>query len=593
MRRTDKAWVAALTSDDVARRLLVVNAGQLADRHAFSLSGQWNEASPLLARLAAGGEVDATVAWDRAQRWGNSWDRERELRRSPRVSEEKDVVRAHERWVVAEREYGRSIVERMRNGPDDPGAAVSEARTRAERAEADYRAAARLAGVAVPTIEPALADILAGLGADETLLRFAIASNAPDKSEAIVAYVARGRMPVSVVELAPASATFAALDSWRAVLSDSPRARAGAEDECRRAGAAVRSLLWEPLARWVETATIVHVVDASLGGVPWQALPIGESLYLVERGPEVRVHESEAELLRPDPAGLEVRVLAIGNPDFDHSPGSEILLADAGPSDARRGGLETCTPFPQLARLPASELEADEVARTLSRDSIVRTGAEADEERFKREAPGATVIHLATHGVVLADTCAVAGASGYRGVGGLVPLAAPSSAPSTSSASTTRSTRLPEDAATTLSPWLGRRISLAFAGANHARHAEDENDGLLSAEEIATLDLRDADWVVLSACHAGANESWTAEGALGMTRALHLAGARTVIASRWSLEDESTLEFMRELYQARERGVRQGNAALHEACRAVLASRRQGGRTTHPFYWASFTASGD
>jgi CHAT domain-containing protein len=78
-----------------------------------------------------------------------------------------------------------------------------------------------------------------------------------------------------------------------------------------------------------------------------------------------------------------------------------------------------------------------------------------------------------------------------------------------------------------------------------------------------------------------------------MTRALHLAGARTVIASRWSLEDESTLEFMRELYQARERGVRQGNAALHEACRAVLASRRQGGRTTHPFYWASFTASGD
>ena len=133
-----------------------------------------------------------------------------------------------------------------------------------------------------------------------------------------------------------------------------------------------------------------------------------------------------------------------------------------------------------------------------------------------------------------------------------------------------------------------------MSGANHADEAlGDENEGMLTAEEVVTLDLRSADWVVLSACHSGAIEGWTQEGALGMTRAFHLAGARTVIASRWSLGDESAREWMRALYQARSRGIRRGSEALAEACRVTLEARRQRGRTTHPFFWAAFSASGD
>jgi CHAT domain-containing protein len=135
-------------------------------------------------------------------------------------------------------------------------------------------------------------------------------------------------------------------------------------------------------------------------------------------------------------------------------------------------------------------------------------------------------------------------------------------------------------------------VWLALAGANRApSSARDENEGLLTAEEVVTLDLRGAEWVVLSACHSGLAPAWSHEGVLGMRRAFHLAGARAVIASRWPVGDESTREWMEPLYAARARGEGAG-AAVGTACRTVLAARRANGRSTHPFYWAAFDASG-
>jgi CHAT domain-containing protein len=141
---------------------------------------------------------------------------------------------------------------------------------------------------------------------------------------------------------------------------------------------------------------------------------------------------------------------------------------------------------------------------------------------------------------------------------------------------------------------MSRRVWLALAGANRAlAHDVDENEGFLTAEEVLTLDLQGTDWVVLSACHSGLAESWSRDGALGMRRAFDLAGARTVIASQWAVEDEATLDWMRELYAARAAGATSASAAIESASRHVLAARRKSGRSTHPFYWAAFSASGE
>jgi CHAT domain-containing protein len=145
-----------------------------------------------------------------------------------------------------------------------------------------------------------------------------------------------------------------------------------------------------------------------------------------------------------------------------------------------------------------------------------------------------------------------------------------------------------------LSPWLGRRVLLALAGANRAHeHARDENEGLLTAEEVSTLDLRGTEWVVLSACRSGIGEVWAWEGVLGMRRAFRLAGARSVIASEWDVDDDATQEWMEALYRARITGARSTAEAMQRASRGVLAARRADGRSTHPFYWAAFTASGN
>jgi len=68
-----------------------------------------------------------------------------------------------------------------------------------------------------------------------------------------------------------------------------------------------------------------------------------------------------------------------------------------------------------------------------------------------------------------------------------------------------------------------QRRGLALAGANHrASSGPDEDDGILTAEEIATLDLRDTEWAVLSACDTGSGEIRGAEGVFGLQRAFRL-----------------------------------------------------------------------
>jgi CHAT domain-containing protein len=118
------------------------------------------------------------------------------------------------------------------------------------------------------------------------------------------------------------------------------------------------------------------------------------------------------------------------------------------------------------------------------------------------------------------------------------------------------------------------------------------DDGVLTAEEIAGLDLRSAGWAVLSACETGVGDVQSGEGVLGLRRAFQVAGARTVIMSLWAVEDDSAREWMHALYAAR-LGGSETPEAVREASRDVLQQRRAGGLDTHPFHWGGFVAAGD
>jgi len=107
------------------------------------------------------------------------------------------------------------------------------------------------------------------------------------------------------------------------------------------------------------------------------------------------------------------------------------------------------------------------------------------------------------------------------------------------------------------------------------------------------MDLSGVEWAVLSACDTGVGEIRAGEGVFGLRRAFQVAGARTLIMSLWSVEDESAREWMRALYKARlQEGLDTAEAVRH-ASLTVLNARRERDESTHPFYWAGFVAAGD
>jgi CHAT domain-containing protein len=97
---------------------------------------------------------------------------------------------------------------------------------------------------------------------------------------------------------------------------------------------------------------------------------------------------------------------------------------------------------------------------------------------------------------------------------------------------------------------------------------------------------------VLAGCETGAGESIGDEGVFGMRRAFYIAGAGTLIASLWPVEEEPTRIWMLRLHRGRLSGLSTADA-VREAGLEWLAVRRRDGLSTHPFYWAAFVAAGD
>jgi len=117
---------------------------------------------------------------------------------------------------------------------------------------------------------------------------------------------------------------------------------------------------------------------------------------------------------------------------------------------------------------------------------------------------------------------------------------------------------------------------------------QGQENGLLQAWEIFEQLRLDADMVVLSACQTGLGKEVKGEGLIGLTRALQYAGARSIVASLWNVDDLKTSELMKQLYQQLEKGK-----SKDEALRAAQLSLINSRTGSHPFFWAAFSLIGD
>jgi CHAT domain-containing protein len=109
----------------------------------------------------------------------------------------------------------------------------------------------------------------------------------------------------------------------------------------------------------------------------------------------------------------------------------------------------------------------------------------------------------------------------------------------------------------------------------------DRDNGLLQVWEIFERVRLDADLVVLSACDTGLGEEQGGEGLIGLTRAFQYAGARTVMASLWSVRDQATSE------QAQVELIRGPIEVVNEKSEKTLFD------ASAPYFWAGFQVYGD
>ncbi|WP_437320807.1 tetratricopeptide repeat protein [Sorangium sp. So ce385] len=367
------------------------------------------------------------------------------------------------------------------------------------------------------------------------------------------AYVLRRSGDPTFADLGEAAPIEAATDALRRALADHDLTR-----DPKPAARELDRLLMQPVRKLLgDTRWVFVSPDGPLHLVPFGALVDEQGRYLVERylfsylttGRDLLRFGGERGAPREAP-------LVLANPAFDDSK------APPGPEAAHRGVRSIDMLTQPLLGLGGTEEEASTIAR-LFPGSRVLLGAEATEEAVKA-ARAPRLLHLATHGFFLPDQP--------------VPEALLRDLRATPTRAERAALELREN------PLL--RSGIALAGFNRRRSGSE--DGVLTALEVAGLDLHGTRLVVLSTCDSGVGRARAGEGVYGLRRALEIAGSETQVMSLWQVDSGRTRELMQAYYERLQQG-----AGRSEGMRQVQLAMLAEEETSHPNLWASFIVSGD
>jgi CHAT domain-containing protein len=283
------------------------------------------------------------------------------------------------------------------------------------------------------------------------------------------------------------------------------------------------------------SARLLVVPDGPLQVLPFATLLRAPDQYIAEWKPVHTVVSAtvyaELKKTRKTPKGTHaIDLVAFGDPVYP-SAGKEGSERIANP-DIRFAEERGFT----LSRLPFSRKEVEGIGSFFAGHNQAYLGAEATEEHAKALAKGVRYIHFATHGLL--------------------------------------DERFPLNSSVVLT--IPDKVS------------EGRDNGLLQAWEIFEQMRLDADLVTLSACNTGMGQELGGEGLVGLTRAFQYAGARSIVASLWNVNDLWTMVLMKDFYGRLKAGSSK-DVALQAAQVHLIHSRT----ASSPYYWAAFSLIGD
>ena len=314
-----------------------------------------------------------------------------------------------------------------------------------------------------------------------------------------------------------------------------------------------------PATRGVNTLFISP--DGELNRIPFAALRAPSSRQLLSEELQLRLLTTGRELLDLQNTSLikTSQVLVVANPAFDRTPVS-VQSPPLSISSQQRSGDHGSQ---RWAPLPGTATEGAAIAQLTGGRLLAGEQARAATIR-QQQAP--RLLHLATHAYFQPDL--------------------PEAERKQDQPQRSNNNQGPM-ALSGENPLL--RSGIVFAGANQP-DADPADDGYLTALEVARLNWKGTELVVISACESGKGDIKAGEGVYGLKRAIAVAGARSSLLSLWKVDDRATAAFMESFYNKLKSGT--GRAA---ALAATQKEFRQSSNTTwsHPYVWAAFQLSGD
>lgn len=386
----------------------------------------------------------------------------------------------------------------------------------------------------------------------------------------MVAYVVRPHKAPVAVALGPSKTIELAISRWREAIASE---QTGADSDVSSAANEVSRLVWKPLTPHLDSARAVLIApDGPVCYLPFAALPGQRAgTYLLEECALSYVTSARMAVNQADETleGLNSGLLAVGG--ITYGSAADSLLTSLPQGRTKSAGL-----LPgdgTWIDLPSTGFEAEEL---LSSYRNIRTNDGRVELMTGNIDPAAVVSALKKHWRFIH----------FAGHGFFAEEKLPETVGSVLSGRTVRERGGQEY-------FLQRNQNLMSGLVVSAGRSPDE--GILTAEDIASLDLRGTELVVLSACDTGLGRTAGGEGVIGLKRALLTAGARSVVTSLWKVNDSATCLLMQQFYDnlfrrqfSKSEALRQAQIyVLHHPERIVdqsnlLASRGIGTGKTKP-----------
>ncbi|HKR11567.1 MAG TPA: CHAT domain-containing tetratricopeptide repeat protein [Pyrinomonadaceae bacterium] len=305
-------------------------------------------------------------------------------------------------------------------------------------------------------------------------------------------------------------------------------------------------MLLGPVADAIKGRTIIVVADGAIHYLPFAALP-APGTAIPQGSAEAIPLIVEHEIVSLPSASILATIRQTSRPGFNEDKLIAIVADPVFSADDPRVSKSAPVPSPPLSRfsesiplsrLPATKDEAQSIMAIVpSGASMVAMGFDADRKlALSNELGQYRIVHLATHGVVDVESPEMSG------------------------------------------------IVLSMVD-----HDGNAKPGLMQLHDIYNMNLSNSELVVLSACDTALGKEVRGEGLVGLSRGFIYAGASSVVATLWKVDDSATRQLMTQFYK----GLFEEGLTTSAALRKAKLSMWQQPRYRAPFYWAAFQLQGE